>query len=60
MFHEKHKTKLSPLKMPRLSKEAQKKDDVTKIFKNIINIGMIRNSKTTAISLSGFFPEVVM
>ena len=46
--------------MPRLSKEAQKKDDVTKIFKNIINIGMIRNSKTTAISLSGFFPEVVM
>ena len=58
---EKHKSKHSPIKSPRLINEAHKREENIKdFFKKLIKIGMIGNSKFTGIILSGLFPEVVM
>ena len=58
-FMEKNKQK-TPIKRPRLSKEAHTKEDNVKNPQNITNIGMIGNSKFIGIILSGLLPEVVM
>ena len=57
---EKHQSNPPPIKIPRLRREAQKKEDNIKILKKLINIGMIGNQKSIGIRLSGLFQEVVM
>ena len=52
--------KLPPIKSPKLSKEEQKKEyDIKKIFKDLINTGMIVDFKSIQIIWSGLFPKVL-
>ena len=60
MVHEGGK-KIPPIKSTRLSQEENnKEDDIKNNHKNLINIGMIGNSKSIVIIWSWLFPKVAM
>ena len=59
-FMEKTQITNPPIKRPRLRKEAQKKEDDMKIFKNIISIVMIGNCKSIVIALIRLLPGFII